>query len=394
MAGSQALAGGDDRVQLPQDRGGDHGLGLGRGELVRARGWSGGGIGRRRRGWPVGLPRPPATRPARSPGRPCPVSLVRPVKVPDSLLPRRQAGVLDQRAGGGEPVSGRRSRPGSPRAPTADRPVMEVTSSVSSSSSSTAIIRCSVSASRCWVSRQSSSSSCTRSNAPRPVRGHPGRVGQRGEQLRARSAATASARRGRRSRGVPRASNRARPEAAGAGRGRRRRGRRITRHGRRPGLGPERLLGGVQRGRPHALEQVADLLDLADRLGDQLFAAGAQVPQPAPGLVDRLRDVAAQLRGQPGDQHRVLLVGLVEGQVLAAPRPRGQHRLHTHERHPPVGGQLPEHPPAVPGRLTRHRHPGEALRCGPLARPSPTPTPDPRPGTGTSAAPAPSSRGR
>ena len=30
MTGSQALAGGDDGVQVPQDRGGDDGLGLGR----------------------------------------------------------------------------------------------------------------------------------------------------------------------------------------------------------------------------------------------------------------------------------------------------------------------------------------------------------------------------
>ena len=36
------------------------------------------------------------------------------------------------------------------------------------------------------------------------------------------------------------------------------------------------------------------------------------MPQPAPGLLDRLGHVAAQLRGQPGDQHRVLVVGLVE----------------------------------------------------------------------------------
>ena len=42
---------------------------------------------------------------------------------------------------------------------------------------------------------------------------------------------------------------------------------------------------------PHAFEQVADLLDLGDRLDDHLFAAGAQVPQPDPGLVDRFGDV-------------------------------------------------------------------------------------------------------
>src|SRR3954452_7998836 len=119
-------------------------------------------------------------------------------------------------------------------------------------------------------------------------------------------------------------------------------------HRRDPGLGPEGLLGYFQRGRPHAFEQVADLLDLAARVGDQLLAAGTQVPQPTPRLIDRFGDVAAQLRGQPGDQNRVLVVGLVERQVLTAPSPRGLHRLHTHERHRPVRSALTK---------TRHRCP-------------------------------------
>ena len=72
----------------------------------------------------------------------------------------------------------------------------------------------------------------------------------------------------------------------------------------------------------------------------------------------------------------------------------GQHRLDAHERHAPLGGELTQHPPPVPGRLARHRHPGEARSARPARRPSPTPRPDPTPGTGTSAAPAPSSRGR
>ena len=113
-------------------------------------------------------------------------------------------------------------------------------------------------------------------------------------------------------------------------------------------------------------------------LGDQLLAAGPQVPQPTPGLVDRLRDVAAQLRGQPGDQHRVLVVGLVERQVLAAPRPRRLHRLHTHERHPTLRRQLANNPPPVPGRLARHRHPGPTLRRGPVGGPVQRPPQVPR----------------
>jgi hypothetical protein len=88
--------------------------------------------------------------------------------------------------------------------------------------------------------------------------------------------------------------------------------------GRGPGAGPERLFGGVRRGRPDAFEQGTHLLYLADLLDDELCAAGTQVPQPSPGLVDRFRDVAPQLRGQAGDQNGVVLVGLVDGEVLGA----------------------------------------------------------------------------
>jgi hypothetical protein len=38
-----------------------------------------------------------------------------------------------------------------------------------------------------------------------------------------------------------------------------------------------------------ALQKIADLLDLTADLGQQLLAAGAEVPQPSPGLIDRLR---------------------------------------------------------------------------------------------------------
>jgi hypothetical protein len=129
------------------------------------------------------------------------------------------------------------------------------------------------------------------------------------------------------------------------------------------------VLGGVQGGGPHTLEQGAHLLHLAAHVDDELVAAGTQVPQPAPGLVGRLGEVAAQLRGQSGDQHRVLLVGLVEGQVFAAPGPGGQRRLHAHERHRPFRRELSEDPPPVTGRLARHRRPGEPLPGGSLTGP-------------------------
>jgi hypothetical protein len=56
----------------------------------------------------------------------------------------------------GSPVSARIAA-----APTGDSPVMEVTSSVRRSSSSTAVIRCSLSPGLCWLWAQSSSSSWT-----------------------------------------------------------------------------------------------------------------------------------------------------------------------------------------------------------------------------------------
>jgi len=136
-----------------------------------------------------------------------------------------------------------------------------------------------------------------------------------------------------------------------------------------PGAGLERLLGGGNRGRPDTLEQVTDLLDAGDVLVQELLATHPEVPQPAPGLIDRFGQIAAQLGSEPGDQHGVLVVGLVGGQVLTLAGPRGQHRLDTDERHAPVGGQLAQHPPSVPGRFAGHRHPGPALRGGTVGRP-------------------------
>ena len=131
-------------------------------------------------------------------------------------------------------------------------------------------------------------------------------------------------------------------------------------HRRKPGAGLERLLGGGDGGRPDALEQVADLLDARDVLIEELLAAHSEVAQSAPRLVDGFGQVAAQLRGQPGDQHRVLVVGLVGGQVLALAGPGGQHRLHADERHSPLGSQLAQHPPPVPSGFAGHRDPGIA----------------------------------
>lgn len=88
-----------------------------------------------------------------------------------------------------------------------------------------------------------------------------------------------------------------------------------------PGDRLERLLRRGEGGWPHAFEQVADLLDAAGVRVQQLGAAGTQVTQPASGLIDRLRQVATQTRHQPRDQDRVLVVGLVVGQILGLARP-------------------------------------------------------------------------
>ncbi|WP_461122888.1 hypothetical protein [Saccharothrix stipae] len=69
------------------------------------------------------------------------------------------------------------------------------------------------------------------------------------------------------------------------------------RQGGEPGVGPERLLRGVQRRRPHALQQRPHLLDLAGHRDDQLIPTGTKVPQSSPCLVDGSGHVATQLRG-------------------------------------------------------------------------------------------------
>ena len=145
----------------------------------------------------------------------------------------------------------------------------------------------------------------------RPVRQHPGRVGQGGEHLPHDPQAGT----------LPAAAGDlfsdgsfepGRPEASGAVQVA---AVTVDDHGHRghPGRRAERSVRSFQRGGPHALEQVADLLDACHVLTGELFAAGAEVPQPRPCLVDRFGQVAAQFRDQAGDQDGVLVVGLCPG---------------------------------------------------------------------------------
>ena len=75
-----------------------------------------------------------------------------------------------------------------------------------------------------------------------------------------------------------------------------------------PGGGLERLPGGVQHRGPGALEQVPHLLHLRCLLGNQPGPAHPQMPQPPPQFIGWLGQVTAQLRRQPRDQHRVLVI--------------------------------------------------------------------------------------
>ena len=80
---------------------------------------------------------------------------------------------------------------------------------------------------------------------------------------------------------------------------------------------------------------------------DERLSCGPPMPAP-PGAV------------RPGDQHRVLVIGLVGGQVLALAGRRLQHRLHAHERRASLGSQLAQHPSPMPSVFTSHRDPGIA----------------------------------
>ena len=82
------------------------------------------------------------------------------------------------------------------------------------------------------------------------------------------------------------------------------------------------------------------------------------------------RQAASRSPGRPCPVSRVRPVNAPDRrQILGPPRPRGDQRLHAHKRHRPLRGQLRKHPPPVPGRLTRHRHPGPAPRRSPARGP-------------------------
>lgn len=104
-----------------------------------------------------------------------------------------------------------------------------------------------------------------------------------------------------------------------------------------PAVRFERFARAAQHRRPGAFQQVAQLLHVRGGLGDQPFPPSAQVPQSRPVFLCPFRHVAAQVTDQPGDQHGILVVGLVPGVVLALACPADQQRLHT----PPASSTPP-----------------------------------------------------
>jgi hypothetical protein len=95
----------------------------------------------------------------------------------------------------------------------------------------------------------------------------------------------------------------------------------------------------------------------------------AGVPQQRPVPVQPFRDITVQLRCQPADDHRVLGIGLLAAEILLLARPTHRHRLDTYQRQLALLGQLRDDLPPVPGRLTRHRHPGKPVLLRPRQRP-------------------------
>lgn len=162
--GVPSVSAGDDSMQLSQDRRCDHGLGLGRGELVRLPDGlmliAGGVDGVATLRAPDGPPRGQTQSGSALAGE-----LGSPTNVPDSFSRgARPACLTEARA-----VANRFRSSVSARiaaAPTAGGLVIDVTSSVSLSSSRTSVIRVSVSMSLSAALCQSCSRNATRSKAP------------------------------------------------------------------------------------------------------------------------------------------------------------------------------------------------------------------------------------
>ena len=92
-------------------------------------------------------------------------------------------------------------------------------------------------------------------------------------------------------------------------------------------------------------------------LDELVVAAGAEMPEPAPVTLERVRDVAVSVRDAAGDDRGVLEVRAVPGEVLFFAAPVHQHRVHAHHLDDSGPADLQHRLPAVPGRFAAHHDP-------------------------------------
>ena len=105
------------------------------------------------------------------------------------------------------------------------------------------------------------------------------------------------------------------------------------------------------------------------------------MPQPPPRLIDRLGNITAQLRRQPRDQHRVLLI---ESYRTSGPRSAATTTSPAAARtRTACPGRRPAGPAPATGARSAHTTPSPPPHLAAAAglRPSPAPRRDPRPGT-------------
>ena len=160
-------------------------------------------------------------------------------------------------------------------------------------------------------------------------------------------------------------------------------------------VGLERLLGGLQRRRATrtragrgSAARTRRAPRAAARGGCRGAAAGPRSRRP----VRAGSSAAARSAGRSAPRPCRRSCRVVRSSVLRA-HDDSAGCTHTNDM-PRSVGELAQHPPPVPGRLTRHRHPGEPGPRVLARRPSPARRRGPTPCTGTCAGPGPWSRGR
>jgi hypothetical protein len=243
-------------------------------------------------------------------------------------------------------------------------PAIEVTSSVSPSSLTTATMRVSVSASRRVVCCQSARTRPARSSAP-----------ARCEMTPCGSASAANtARTIRRFGRIPCQRGSSRRTAVVNRSGPKRRSRRGSPAQRSSTTASEAHHVLDRNGLPAAASTAGQIHLSRSRscctaAVDSVVSAARRAPRCPSRAIGAVGFVATPLGRQPRDQHRVFRVGLVPRQVLGLASPPDQQRLRTHQPQSPFRGKLIKHPPPVTSWLVRHRHRREPRSVRPLKGP-------------------------